>query len=75
MLYQHEARSILAAWCEVKRDITAFEPESPEYAALHAEARRLREEYQRVIDKARLHLRPEPPPFPVRLTLTTGGGT
>jgi hypothetical protein len=33
---------------------------------LLVEARQLQDEYQRLIDTARLHLRPEPPPFPVR---------
>ena len=72
LLYQQEAEKVLSAWRKVKRDIVATEPGSPEYAALHAEARQLRDEYQLLIDAARLHLRPELPPFPVRLTLSSG---
>ena len=73
MLYQKEAEKVLSAWYEVKRDIEAVEPGSPGYVTLYAEARRLRDEYQRLIDAARLHHRPEPPPLPVRLPVSTHG--
>jgi hypothetical protein len=66
LLYQQEAAKVVAAWREVKRDIAAVEPGSAEYVTLLVEARQLQDEYQRLIDTARLHLRPGPPPFPVR---------
>jgi hypothetical protein len=64
LLDHKEAETIVAAWREVEREIGAVEPGSPEYVTLYIEARQLREEYQRLVDRARTNLRPEPPPFP-----------
>ena len=64
LLYQKEADKVVAAWREVKRDIAAVEPGSPEYVTLLVEARQLQDEYQRLIDTARrlseLSRRPSP---------------
>jgi hypothetical protein len=49
LLYQ-EAENVVAAWREVKRDIAAEEPGSPEYVTLLIEARQLQDEFQRLID-------------------------
>lgn len=64
MLYQKEAEKVVAAWREVKRDIAAVEPGSPEYVTLLIEARQLQDEYQNLVDTARrlseLRRRPSP---------------
>lgn len=53
MLYQKEAERVVAAWRDVKRDIAALEPGSPEYVTLLIEARQLQDEHQRLTDTAR----------------------
>ena len=65
MLYQKEAERVVAAWRDVKRDIAALEPGSPEYVTLLIEARQLQDEYQRLTDTARrlAELRRRPSPF------------
>jgi hypothetical protein len=64
LLYQKEADKVVAAWREIKRDIAAAEPGSPEYVTLLIEARQLQDEYQGLVDTARrlseLSRRPSP---------------
>jgi len=62
--YQREAEIVLAMWRDVERELEAAEAGSPEAEHLQAEAARLRDEYRRLIDAAREHHRPVPPPFP-----------
>ena len=64
MSHRQEADAIVAEWREVHRDIARALPASPEYVRLYREARRLREEYQSLIEAAWANLRPEHPPFP-----------
>ena len=71
MPHKRVAGAIVDDWRAVKRDIQAVEdgPIVPskrhaELTALHAEARRLRREYQQLIEEAREHHRSLPPPFP-----------
>ena len=66
MPYQREAEIVLAMWREVERDLDAADRESEEARRLASEAVRLRDEYQRLIELARQHHRPEPPAFPGR---------
>ncbi len=70
LLYQLEADRVLSAWSAIKREIDAVEPGSPEYVALYIAARQLRNEYQRLVEEARLHHRAALPPLPVRLRRT-----
>jgi hypothetical protein len=62
--YQREAEIVLAMWREVERDLDKAPPGSPEAEGLQAEAARLRDEYQRLVDAAIEHHRPVPPPLP-----------
>jgi hypothetical protein len=62
--YQREAEIVLAAWRDVERQLEALADGSPEAEDLQADAARLRDEYQRLIEEALLHHRPAPPPFP-----------
>ena len=71
MPYQREAEAVLADWRAVVRDmevlrssIAAGELLDGEYKALHAEAKRLREEYKRLVQEAIGRHRPVPPPVP-----------
>lgn len=66
MPYQREAEIVLAMWREVERELARATPGSIEAETLQAEASRLREEYLRLIEAAREHHRPEPPPLPDR---------
>ena len=66
MPYQREAEIVLAMWRDVERDLASAAPGSPDADALQVEAARLRVEYLRLIDAAREHHRPEPPPLPDR---------
>lgn len=74
MLYQKEAEKVRSEWVDVKREIDGVEVGSPEYVRLYIQARQLRDEYQRLIEEARLHHRAELPPLPVRLGPSSGGG-
>jgi hypothetical protein len=60
--YQREGEIVLAAWREVERKLEIAE--EGDRASLQAEAARLWAEYHELIDAARTHHRPEPPPFP-----------
>ncbi len=64
MPYQREAEVVLDLWREVERELAAAIPGSDEAETLQTEVMRLRDEYQRLIDLARAHHRPEPPPLP-----------
>jgi hypothetical protein len=64
MPYQREAEIVLAMWREVERDLSGARPGSTTAEALEAEAMRLRDEHQRLIQAARENHRPEPPPMP-----------
>lgn len=64
MPYLREAEIVLAMWREVERELTAATPGSIDAETLQAEAARLRAEYLRLIEAAREHHRPEPPPLP-----------
>jgi hypothetical protein len=63
MPYQREGEIVLAMWRKVERELAVAAPDSAEAEALQTEAARLRDEYQRLIDTAREHHRPEPPPL------------
>ena len=64
MPYQREAEIVLAMWREVERDLELTAAGSAEAEVLQADAARLRDEYQRLINAAIEHHRPEPPPMP-----------
>jgi hypothetical protein len=64
MPYAKEAEVVLAIWREIERDLAKAEPGSDEEDRLHAEAMRLRDEYQRLVGLARAAGRPEPAPWP-----------
>jgi hypothetical protein len=64
MPYQSQAAAVLVRWRIVERDLTMAVPGSPETDALQAEAMRLRDEYQALIEAAQRNDRPEPPAFP-----------
>jgi hypothetical protein len=62
--YQREAVIVLEMWREVERRLAQAGADSEEVEDLQAEAARLRNEYQRLIDEATKHHRPVPPPLP-----------
>jgi hypothetical protein len=69
--YRRAAAVVLADWRAVQRDLAAMRGAkidagalSIEIEALHATAKRLRNEYQNLIRDAIGHARPVPPPFP-----------
>jgi hypothetical protein len=70
MPYQRAAQAILADWraveaeMELVRSLTDAPPLQAELRLLHAEARALRDEYQRLIEEALAGGRPDLPPFP-----------
>jgi hypothetical protein len=65
MPYQRRAEVVLAEWREVERKLgQVMDMDSPDAEDLRAEAARLRNEYQALIDAAIVAQRPEPPPFP-----------
>lgn len=64
MPFQREAEAVLAMWRELERSLAAAEPGSAEEERLQADAALLRDEYQRLVEQARLHHRDVPPPFP-----------
>ena len=64
MPYQREAEVVLDLWREVERDLAAAVPGSDEAETLQTEIMRLRDEYQRLVELARQHHRPVPPPLP-----------
>jgi septal ring factor EnvC (AmiA/AmiB activator) len=65
MPYQRRAEVVLAEWREVERKLAReTDPDSLDAEELRAEAARLRNEYQALIDAAIVAQPPEPPPFP-----------
>jgi uncharacterized coiled-coil DUF342 family protein len=62
--YQREAAIVLEMWREVERRLAQVGVDSEEAEELHAEAARLRNEYQRLIEEATKYHRPVPPPMP-----------
>jgi hypothetical protein len=64
MPYQSQAVAVLVRWRVVERAMLDAVPGSPEADVLQVEAARLRNEYQALIDAARAHEAPMPPPFP-----------
>jgi hypothetical protein len=69
--YRRAAAVVLADWRAVQRDLAAMRDAKIDDAALcieiealHATAKRLRNEYQNLIRDAIGHHRPVPPPFP-----------
>jgi hypothetical protein len=62
--YQREAAIVLEMWREVERSLARVAPDGEEAEELQAEALRLRNEYQRLIDEATKYHRPVPPPLP-----------
>ena len=71
MPYQREAKAVLADWRAVMRDLAVLKASisaggvlESEYRELHAEAKRLREEYKRLVQEALGRHRPVPAPFP-----------
>jgi hypothetical protein len=64
MPYRREAEVVLAMWRELQDELR-FAPDGSEAAATMTVALgRLREEYERLIEQARKHGRPEPEPPP-----------
>ncbi|MGE5156165.1 MAG: hypothetical protein ACM3JP_01560 [Betaproteobacteria bacterium] len=55
---------MLEMWREVERSLARVAPDSEEAEELQADALRLRNEYQRLIDEATRYHRPVPPPLP-----------
>lgn len=64
MPYQREAAIVLEMWREVERALQTAVTGTDEAESLQADAARLRDEYQRLIEAAAAHHRPVPPPFP-----------
>jgi hypothetical protein len=62
--YRQEAELVLAMWRDVRRALAGASPHAPETKLLEEDAARLRDEYLRLIERARATGRPEPPPFP-----------
>lgn len=65
MPYQREGEIVLAMWRDIERQLAEADPDSAEAEDLRLEAARLRDEYQQLIQAARAHHRPEPPPLPI----------
>jgi hypothetical protein len=64
MPYRQEAEVVIARWREVERELAAVDPTSEAATVLTDEWARLRAEHRRLIDMARLQLRPEPDAWP-----------
>jgi hypothetical protein len=65
MPYQRRAEVVLAEWREVERKLAgSTEPDSFDAEDLRAEAARLRNEYQALVEAAIVTQEPQPPPFP-----------
>jgi hypothetical protein len=62
MTYRQEAESVLARWRAVERLLSEAEPGSADAAALQAQALRLRDRYQALVDEVeRAHGDDHPP--------------
>ncbi len=64
MPYQKEGEIVIAMWRDVERRLAEPGLEDAEAEHLRIEAARLRDEYRRLVQAARDHHRPEPPPLP-----------
>jgi hypothetical protein len=64
MPFAREAEVVLTMWRDAERRLAELPPSSPEAEAMQAEIKLLRDEYQRLVELAREHHRPEPPPYP-----------
>lgn len=64
MPYQSQAAAVLIRWRIIQRALAETIPGSLEADDLQAEAMRLRDEYQALIEGARDNDRPVPPAFP-----------
>jgi hypothetical protein len=64
MPYQREAAIVLEMWRAVEQAMAEPDLDPDALDALHADAARLRDEYQRLVAAALEHHRPQPPPFP-----------
>jgi hypothetical protein len=63
--YQRRAEVVLAEWREVERQLARVtDPDSVDAEALRAEAARLRNDYQALVDAAIGVHEPEPPGLP-----------
>jgi uncharacterized coiled-coil DUF342 family protein len=62
--YQREAAIVLEMWREVERNLARVPDDGEEAEELRAEAARLRNEYQRLLEEATKYHRPVPPPMP-----------
>ena len=64
MSYQRLAQAVLVDLRDVEHHLGLLGATTPEAAYLATEAETLRDEYQQLIDAARRHGKPVPPPFP-----------
>jgi hypothetical protein len=64
MPYRREAEIVIEMWRAVERELRNTPDDTPEAEALHADAARLRDEYQRLVQQALAHDRPVPEPLP-----------
>jgi hypothetical protein len=64
MTYQRESEAVLAMWREIERALEAAEPGSREAERLIADAARLRDEYQRLVQETIDDEHPVPPKLP-----------
>jgi hypothetical protein len=65
MPFQRRAEVVLAEWREVERKLAgSADLDSADAEDLRADAARLRDEYQALVDAAIHAQRPQPPPFP-----------
>jgi len=62
--YQRLARFVLDEWRALERRLAVIDPASEEAMILIPESRALREEYDHLIEQAKIHHRPVPVPFP-----------
>ena len=63
MPYQREADAVIEDWREVEQDLLVVPRGTPEALKLNAEAERLRDEHQRLVEEGRRHHRAMEP-FP-----------
>jgi hypothetical protein len=64
MPYREEAAAVIDLWRHVQKALREAEPDSPEAERLIDEWARLRLEYERLVDLATEHDRPEPMEWP-----------
>ena len=64
MPHRQQAAAVLSMWREVEREISAAAPGSPELEGLTADAARLRDEYQQLVQETLADDSPAPPAWP-----------